>query len=359
MCQEHADQAAAVTEPILEVRDLTVRFTTKRGPANALDGVSLAVPAGLNVGLVGESGCGKTTLMKAMIGVLAPNAEVTSGEVRFRGADLIRADRETLRRQRWTGISMITQSALNALNPVHRVGDQIVEAISAHRKMPRREAEALAKEMLMMVGVDPKRFGEYPHQFSGGMRQRAIIAMALVLRPELVLADEPTTSLDMIVQDQIFRRIRQLQQELGFSMLLVTHDLGVVIENCTRIAVMYAGKIVEEGPIAAVVDGPFHPYTLGLKNSLPRLDRLAEPIAIPGVPPDPVAMPPGCRFAQRCPFALELCRKVEPPLTAVGAWHQAACHRAGDMPELRPRAERYDTWASTAAARAQAGQEVA
>ncbi len=349
----------AATAPTLEVRNLTVRFATRRGIANALDDVSLVVANGASIGLVGESGCGKSTLMKAIVGVLSANAEVVRGSVYFRGVDLLAADAETVRRQRWTGISMITQSALNALNPVHRVGDQIVEAINAHAAMPRRQAEALAKEMLSMVGVDPGRFRAYPHQFSGGMRQRAIIAMALVLKPELVLADEPTTSLDMIVQDQIFRRIRQLQGELGFSMLLVTHDLGVVIENCSRVAVMYSGKIVEQGPIAGVIDAPFHPYTLGLKNSLPRLDRSAEPISIPGVPPDPIAMPQGCRFARRCPFALDICIGLEPPLETVAPDQQAACHRAAEMPGLRQIAEAYETWASTAAAQAQTVEETA
>jgi peptide/nickel transport system ATP-binding protein len=271
----------------------------------------------------------------------------------MRQIDLIKSDPETVRRQRWTGIAMIPQSALNALDPVQRVGDQIVEAVLVHRKMARREAERLANELLSMVGVDPKRFHEYTHQYSGGMRQRAIIAMALVLKPQLVLADEPTTSLDMIVQDQIFRGLRQLQDEFGFAMLLVTHDLGLVIENCSRIAVMYAGKIVEEGPTAAVVEEPFHPYTLGLKNSLPRLDRVEEPIAIPGVPPDPVAMPEGCRFAQRCPFVLDVCTRLEPPLITVGPGHRAACHRTGDILGLRAEAEHYQTWAKTAAAAAQ------
>jgi peptide/nickel transport system ATP-binding protein len=335
---------------VLDVRNLSVRFRTRRGMAQALSDVSMTVAAGATVGLVGESGCGKSTFMKAIVGVLSDNAEVTAGAVRFRGIDLLVADSETVRRQRWKGISMITQSALNALDPVHRVGDQIVEAIRAHVDMPRREAKALAQEMLEMVDIDPRRFREYPHQFSGGMRQRAIIAMALALKPDLVLADEPTTSLDMIVQDQIFRRLRELQAELGFSILLVTHDLGVVIENCARITVMYAGRIVEEGPIASVVDGPFHPYTLGLKNSLPRLDRGAEPIAIPGVPPDPVAMPRGCPFAERCPFALGICIDEMPSLAAVGPGHAAACHRSAAMPHLRERGADYRTWASTTAA---------
>jgi len=335
----------AAGEPVIAVRDLTVHFTTRRGSANVLERVSLLVPKGANVGLVGESGCGKSTLMKAMIGVLPDNAAITSGTIQFRGIDLAAADEETIRRQRWTGISMITQSALNALDPVHRVGDQIVDAIRAHTPTSRRAAVDLAKGMLEMVGVDPTRFRDFPHQFSGGMRQRAVIAMALTLQPELVLADEPTTSLDVIVQDQIFQRIRQLQTELGFSILLVTHDLALVIENCQRMAVMYAGKIVEEGPTASVVNAPFHPYTLGLKNSLPELQRTADPIAIPGAPPDPIAMPRGCRFALRCPFAVPICNSQEPPLADVADDHRAACHRVDDVPALRASAARYEIWA--------------
>jgi peptide/nickel transport system ATP-binding protein len=346
----------APTDPVLQIRDLSVQFDTRRGTAGALDGVSLVVRRASNLGLVGESGCGKSTLMKAVVGVLTRNARVTAGQIIWKGDDLVAADPETVRQVRWSGISMITQSALNALNPVLRVGDQIVEAIRAHSPLSRSAAEARAKEALSLVGVDPRRFGEYPHQFSGGMRQRAIIAMALVLRPDLVLADEPTTSLDMIVQDQIFQRIRTLQAELGFSLLLVTHDLGVVIENCDRIAVMYAGRIVEEGPTARVVSEPFHPYTLGLRNALPRLNRIAEPVSIPGVPPDPVTMPPGCRFAPRCPFAEPRCTESEPVMVPVGADHRAACHRTDAIPALRAAAAEHSTWAATEAARRGEGQ---
>ncbi len=341
-------QAETAVPPVLDIRDLSVRFRTGRGVADALDRVSLLVPAGSSIGLVGESGCGKSTLMKAVIRVLADNAEITSGQVLFKGVDLVAATEETVRTKRWAGISMITQSALNALNPVKKVGEQIVEAIRAHRSMSRRQAWKRAEEMLDMVGVDPRRASEFPHQFSGGMRQRAIIAMSLVLDPDLVLADEPTTSLDVIVQDQIFRKIRSLQDELGFSLLLVTHDLGVVIENCDRIAVMYAGQVVEEGPVEGVVNAPFHPYTLGLKNSLPRIDAVTEPIAIPGTPPDPIQMPPGCRFAPRCPFALEKCRQTKPELVHVGEGHRAACIRKEEIPSLRKEAEKFETWASVA-----------
>lgn len=334
---------------VLDIRGLSVRFRTARGICDTLDNVDLAIPRGGSVGLVGESGCGKSTLMKAAIKVLADNAEITSGSVLFGGLDLLAVPAETLRRQRWAGISMITQSALNALNPVKKVGAQIADAITAHRPMSRKDAWARAEEMLQLVGVDPIRAREYPHQFSGGMRQRAIIAMSLVLEPDLVLADEPTTSLDVIVQDQIFRKLRSLQAELGFSLLLVTHDLGVVIENCDRIAVMYAGQIVEEGPVDPVVTAPFHPYTLGLKNSLPRLDGLKDPIAIPGGPPDPIKMPIGCRFAPRCPFAMETCLRAKPQLVPVSPQRRAACFRHEDIPALREEAEKLETWAKVPA----------
>lgn len=243
---------------------------------------------------------------------------------------------------------MITQSALNALDPVHRVGDQIIDAIRTHEKVSRKQAAKRVKDLFELVGVDPKRFREFPHQFSGGMRQRAIIAMALVLNPSVVLADEPTTSLDVIVQDQIFRRIRELQNSFGFSILLVTHDLALVIENCERIAVMYGGVIVEEGPTAQVVNSPFHPYTLGLKNSLPDLTSDAEPIAIPGSPPDLIAPPKGCRFAPRCPFAIAKCHDQKPEMqtfsSASEVAHKAACHRAADIEEIRDRASMPETW---------------
>lgn len=338
-----ADSEAGV-QP-LSVTELSVHYRTQRGMAHALEKVSLSVDKGRNLGLVGESGCGKSTFLKAAMGVLPDNAEIVSGTVCLDGEDLTSADEERRRQRRWAGMSMITQSALNALDPVHRVGDQIVDAIKAHENCSHRVAVDRVKRMLELVGVDPKRFREFPHQFSGGMRQRAIIAMALILNPSVVLADEPTTSLDVIVQDQIFRRIRGLQTEFGFSMLLVTHDLALVIENCDRIAVMYGGVIVEEGPTAEVVNAPAHPYTLGLKNSLPHIDRIAEPIAIPGTPPDLVRLPRGCRFTARCPFAIDICHQAQPGLSEVGPGHWAACHRHEDIPGLRADAARPETWA--------------
>jgi peptide/nickel transport system ATP-binding protein len=336
--------AIASPPPLLAVTDLSTEYRTARGPAMALTDVSISVGIGDNLGLIGESGCGKSTLLKAIMGVLPANARVMQGSIAFQGTDLLSAGREQVRKTRWAGISMITQSALNALDPVIRVGDQIVEAIQAHLPVDRKTALDRAGKLLEMVGVDPRRVGDYPHQFSGGMRQRAIIAMALALEPPLVLADEPTTALDVIVQDQIFQRLRRIQSELGFSLVLVTHDLGLVIENCERVAVMYAGMVIETGPTREIVRNPGHPYTLGLKNALPKLGRKEEPITIPGVPPDLTRPPPGCRFAPRCPFSLDICRAEAPPMVSMGGGRYSRCHRVHEMPELSVLAARRETW---------------
>jgi len=329
---------------ILEVEALDLSYVTDRGKADALAGISLALAPGESVGLVGESGCGKSTLLKAIMGVMPANARIEKGEVRFKGTNLVAAGKEAWRRTRWVGMSMITQSALNALDPVQRIGAQIAEAILAHRPMKKAEVRKRIGELFDLVGVGRDRIDDYPHQFSGGMRQRALIAMALALEPPVVLADEPTTALDVIVQDQIFRRLRELREELGFALLLVTHDLAVVIENCDRIVVMYGGMVVESGPTRAVVRAPLHPYTLGLRNALPRIGQDHEPIAIPGRPPDLVAPPPGCRFAPRCPFALQRCRDETPALVATSGDRAVRCHRAAEMYELEPLARQAETW---------------
>ncbi|MDO9526633.1 MAG: ABC transporter ATP-binding protein, partial [Gemmobacter sp.] len=296
------------------------------------------------IGIVGESGCGKSTLLKAIMGVMPRNAAITAGAIRFDGSDLVQAGPEAWRRVRWKGIAMIAQSALNALNPVQRVGAQIAEAITAHETWPKARVTARVAELLSLVGVDPGRAQDYPHQFSGGMRQRVLIAMALALRPPVLLADEPTTALDVIVQDQIFRRLATLRQELGFAMLLVTHDLAVVIENCDRVVVMYGGLVVEEGPVDRVVAAPFHPYTIGLYNALARPGQRAQPISIPGRPPDLVDPPDGCRFAPRCPFAIARCHTEQPAMQAVSEGHAARCLRASEMDTLRPAAALPETW---------------
>ncbi len=335
---------------LLSVEKLNTVYRTQQGDVRAVEDVSFAIDKGLNFGLVGESACGKSTVLKSVIGVLPPNAFVTGGQILFEGRDVTTLDEEERRKLRWKRVSMITQSALNSLDPVHKVGDQIIEALQTHESMNRNAAKQRVEEMFALVGIDRKRFSEYPHQFSGGMRQRAIIAMSLILRPSLVIADEPTTSLDVIVQDQILKNMRRLQDILGFSMLLVTHDMALVIENCDHVGVMYGGKIMELGPKREVILRPFHPYTMGLKNSFPNiLDRRSELISIPGVPPVLMGDLQGCRFSSRCPFSTDRCSREIPPLIEVGPEHRAACHytdRAGDM---RNEAALAETWLSMAA----------
>ncbi len=331
--------------PLLEVQDLHTHYRTEAGTIRALGGVSFEVEKGTNFGLVGESGCGKSTLLKTIIQVLPPNAEIVSGRVLFGGRDLTAMGDEEMRKVRWQRMSMVTQSAMNALDPVHNVGWQIVEAIRAHEKTTRARAEERVREMFDLVGIDRDRFSEFPHQFSGGMRQRAIIAMALIMKPDLVIADEPTTSLDVIVQDQIFRNIRALQEKLGFAMFLVTHDIAVVIENCQRIGVMYGGRIMELGGMREVVKETAHPYTMGLKNSFPNvLNRDGELISIPGIPPRLIEDSGGCLFAPRCPFAQDRCLREEPELVRLGPDHWAACHRLDSMAEMAGLAALPATW---------------
>lgn len=330
---------------LLEVENLTTTYRTGAGDVRALGGASFSIESGANFGLVGESGCGKSTLLKSIIGVLPPNAEIETGRVVFKGRDLIGLKEEQRRQIRWSGMSMVTQSAMNALDPVHSVGWQIVEAIQAHQNVSGAEAKKRVEEMFDLVGIDRDRFAEFPHQFSGGMRQRAIIAMALILKPDLVIADEPTTSLDVIVQDQIFRNIRSLQISLGFSMFLVTHDIAVVIENCERIGVMYGGRIVEIGEMRAVINEPCHPYTMGLKNSFPNvLNRGRELISIPGAPPRLMDKGEYCLFHRRCPFALEICARREPELIKIGPDHSSACHRLDSVKEMAGLSLKRSTW---------------
>jgi len=334
---------------LLRLENIDIDFQTERGLARAVRGVNLALPPNTVLGLVGESGCGKSTLLKAIIRVMAPNARISRGRILFRDQDLVRASEKAMRALRWRHVSMITQSAMNALNPVQRIGAQIAEAILTHEAMPREQVVMRVREMLELVGVDPARLRDYPHQFSGGMRQRVLIAMALVLGPELVLADEPTTSLDVIVQDEIFRELRRLQRERGFSMILVTHDIALVQRHCTQVAVMYAGEIVEQGPVDAVLRHGRHPYTMGLRNAVSRLDSRVEPIAIPSQPPDALLPFQGCAFAPRCPFALPRCATDAPVLTVAAAGHHVACHRADAHASLDPLARDPATWDRVAA----------
>ncbi|MGQ0569852.1 MAG: ABC transporter ATP-binding protein [Armatimonadota bacterium] len=330
---------------MLVVRDLEIVYHTRQGLVRAVDGVSFDVGDGEHFGLVGESGCGKTTLAKGLLRLLAPNASIARGEIFFRGRDLVTLDEEALRRLRWREIAMIPQSAMNALDPVYRVGDQMIEAILVHDRTSRQEAEDRVTAMFTSVGLDPRRVWDYPHQFSGGMRQRALIAMALLLNPSLIIADEPTTALDVIVKDQILEEIDRLQRRTRRSMILVTHDISVVSENCDRMAVMYAGRVMELAGVDELFSHPFHPYTMGLQNAFPTLaGDVRELVAIPGSPPSLLAVPSGCPFHPRCPFAADQCHEIEPPLIQVAAGHLSACHFPDHADEFRRRAADPSTW---------------
>lgn len=330
---------------LLEVKNLKIHYRTKNGIARAVENVTFSVESGSTLGLVGESGCGKTTIAKAIMRLLPGNGMIAGGEILFKGRNLVDFSMDEVRKYRWEEIAMISQSAMNALNPVARVGNQIIEAIRAHRKISRTEANKRMTEVFELVGLSTERAVDYPHQFSGGMKQRAVIAMALILDPDLIIADEPTTALDVLVQDQIILKIKELLNKLNNAMILITHDIAVVAETCERMVIMYAGKIMEHADTDAIFYSPYNPYTLGLQNSFPSVKgELKKLISIPGFPPALIDPPPGCRFAMRCPFVLPVCREQEPPLEQVAQGHFSACHRAADVKEIRARSKEEKTW---------------
>jgi len=322
------------TRALIEIEGLVVDYVTRTRTVRAVDGVDLAIAPGEIVGLAGESGCGKSTLANAVMQLLRPPAQLTEGRILFRGEDLARKRDEDLRRFRWRNVSMVFQSAMNALNPVMRVGDQFVDMMRAHERVSKREALSRAADLLELVGIDRRRLRAYPHELSGGMRQRVIIAMALALRPELVVMDEPTTALDVVVQREILQQVRDLQAELGFAVLFITHDLSLLLELAHRVAIMYAGEIVESAPAARLRDEPQHPYTIGLLQSFPPLHGPVERLTgIGGTPPDLAAPPEGCRFHPRCPHcrsenaALYRRQTTERPvLREIATGHRVACH---------------------------------
>jgi oligopeptide/dipeptide ABC transporter ATP-binding protein len=317
-----------MSEPILEVRDLHVQIATRRGVVRAVDGVSLEVPRGEAVGLVGESGSGKSMTLRAMLGVLPPEARVTSGQILLDGVDLVPLGNSQLNRIRGPKISMIFQEPMSALNPVMRVGRQIAEGPEVHLGYSRSRAAERALELMRRVGIpDPeRRFRAYPHEFSGGMRQRVMIAIALACDPEIILCDEPTTALDVTIQDQILRLLSRLCRETGVSLVFVTHDLPVVAQVCQHLAVMYGGQIVERGDVRDVLLDPRHPYTLGLVRSAPDFEYVRESLVpIPGSPPSMITPPAGCRFHPRCEFAEEDCRVTETPLRLLPGGRATAC----------------------------------
>jgi oligopeptide transport system ATP-binding protein len=330
-----------VAEPLLSVEDLSVRFATPRGHVHAVNGVSFAIAPGETLGLVGESGCGKSVTSLAVLGLLARNGRVTGGRAVFAGRDLIGLPDSELRRVRGREVGMIFQDPMTSLNPVLTVGRQIREAFETHLGLGKDEALARAAELLDQVGIpSPRaRLKDYPHQFSGGMRQRAMIAMALACRPKLLIADEPTTALDVTIQAQILDLLRGLVAEYDTALILITHDLGVVAGMCERVAVMYGGLLVETGATDRIFEQPRHPYTLGLLNSIPRLDqqRRRQLRPIEGAPPHLSAPPASCPFAPRCGYRLEPCGQSVPPLEPVEPAHEIACYNP--VPE--------EEWAAT------------
>ncbi|MCL2316865.1 MAG: ABC transporter ATP-binding protein, partial [Actinomycetia bacterium] len=310
-----------MSEPVLDIRDLHVDYGYTDTPTHVLRGVDLTVGRGEVLGLAGESGCGKSTLAYAATRLLPPPGLITGGEVFLTGKDghtydLLRLTDEQLRRVRWVDVALVFQGAMNSLNPVYTVGRQLADAIAAHESRTSRAArDARARELLTMVGIAADRFGSYPHQLSGGMRQRAMIAMALALEPQLLIMDEPTTALDVVMQRQILEQIADLRARLGFSVIFITHDVSLLIEIADRIAIMYAGEIVESGPAAGLYRHPRHPYTKGLLGSFPPLHGPRRELGgIPGSPPDLFDLPGGCPFAPRCPYAVDRCHEVDPVL---------------------------------------------
>jgi peptide/nickel transport system ATP-binding protein len=312
---------------VLEVRDLTIEYQTQAGPVPAVRGVDLTIERGQVLGLAGESGCGKSTIGLGLMRLL-PRGTRMSGRISLKGEDVLEMDPNRLGAIRWTQTSIIFQGAQHALDPVIRVGDQIAEPILAHGPSTRREAMLRAGELLERVGLPSRRSRDFPHEFSGGQKQRVMIAMALACQPDLVIADEPTTALDVMVQAQVLRLLKRLQDELGLSMLFITHDLSVLTEVSDRLAVMYAGRIVEEGPAESVFRDPRHPYTAALAGAFPQIGEeryVQAPTGLDGDPPDPRGLPSGCTFHPRCPMVFDRCSLEDPPLMPSGEGRRAAC----------------------------------
>ena len=306
-----------MSEPQLSVRELVTQYVTDEEVVHAVNGISFDLAPGDSLGLVGETGAGKTTTAYSIMGLLPkPTGRIAGGAVLFEGRDLVRASEEEMRTIRGKQISMIFQDPMTSLNPIFSVGDQIAEVLEIHGTSGRSDALARAGDMLELVGIPRERMSEYPHQFSGGMKQRVVIAIALACSPKLLLADEPTTALDVTIQAQVLRMIKDLKARLNTSLILISHDLGVVAQVCDKVAIMYAGKIVEYGPMADVFKAPLHPYTEGLFNSIPRLDVDHDRLSpIKGLMPDPAQLAEGCVFAPRCPYARELCAARPPAIT--------------------------------------------
>ncbi|MCE2456608.1 MAG: ABC transporter ATP-binding protein [Dehalococcoidia bacterium] len=310
---------------LLTVDNLTMHYMTREGPVRAVDGVSFSVEHGQSLGLVGESGCGKSSIATSLLKLLPDNASLLAGSVLLDGVDLLPLSEREMREYRWDRISMVFQAAMNSLDPVYRVGDQIVEALEAHYEKTRQESHDRVQELYELVGLNPEFMDRYPHEYSGGMKQRAIIAMALACEPDLIIADEPTTALDVIVQDRILREMKEVQRKLDMSMIYISHDMAVIAEVSDAVGVMYAGKIVEFGPTSEVFDRPIHPYTQALMSAFPSVVGEKKDLStLPGEPPNLADPPAGCRFHPRCPYATDECMTSEPPIVNRDG-HWAVC----------------------------------
>ncbi len=314
-----------MTDALLDVRSLQAAYLTTRGKVKAVDNVSFSIQPGEVVGLAGESGSGKSTIAHAILRILKPPAIITGGQALFEERDIMEMNDEELNQFRWKKISIVFQSAMNALNPVMKIRSQLQDVMLAHG-MTKEAAAVRSEELFDLVGIEKRRLDSYPHQLSGGMRQRAVIAIALALNPLMLIMDEPTTALDVVVQKDILQQISTLRAKLGFSILFITHDLSLLVEISDRIAIMYAGEIVERAPARELFENPLHPYTLGLMNSFPSISGEKRKLTgIPGSPPDLVAPPSGCRFHPRCPLAMDECSHREPPLRETAPGHFCAC----------------------------------
>lgn len=317
---------------ILKVKNLKTYFEIGKEKFKAVDDVSFSLNEGESLGLVGESGCGKTTTALSIMRLIPKNGWIADGEILYKGMDLTKKSIEDIRKFRWKEISIIFQGAMNALNPVLTVGEQIKEAILLHEKISETECKKRVLELFDMVEIDKKRVTRYPHEFSGGMKQRVMIAMALSLKPKIIIGDEPTTALDVMVQAQIFDLIERLKKELNMSMILITHDLSIIAENCQHTAVMYGGKILEKGETNEICEKPMNPYTKLLLESFPDLNKEKHmPSSIPGYPPDLTNPPAGCRFHPRCPIADGICASVEPKPCYISDTHSYSCHKGGAL----------------------------
>ncbi len=316
---------------VLEVKNLTMHYRTRKGPVYAVDDVSLSVQRGESVGLVGESGCGKTSIALSLMKLLPDNAEIKNGEVFINGTDIVPLSEKELREVRWRQISMVFQAAMNSLNPVYTVEDQIKEAMHYH--LPGMSDEEMGQKidgLFRMAGLDPAMKSQYPHQYSGGMRQRAVIAMALSCDPDIIIADEPTTALDVIVQDGLLKKIHELQQRLNMAMIYISHDIAVIAEVSDKVGVMYAGKMVEFSTTVNIFHHPLHPYTMALMSAFPSIvGEKTELVILPGEPPDLLAPPSGCRFHPRCPYATSICKEKAPEFREYADGHFVACWHPG------------------------------